>query len=60
MREVEDQTCYGSMGSMGSDITITPILMQEAFFDTSPAMARRPRVFAPGLLYHVIVDVSGS
>jgi hypothetical protein len=24
-------------------------------FDTFPAMARRPRVFAPGLLYHVIV-----
>ena len=40
---------------MGSDITITTILTQWADLGTSPAMARRPRVFASGLLYHVIV-----
>jgi putative transposase len=40
---------------VGSDITITTILTHRAILDTSPAMARRPRIFAPGLLYHVIV-----
>jgi len=42
-------------GGLGSDITITTILTHRATFDTSVAVARRPRVFAPGLLYHVIV-----
>ena len=40
---------------MGSDITITTILTYRAILDTSLAMTRRPRVFAPGLLYHLIV-----
>lgn len=45
----------GMRSRSGSDITITTILTGLADPDISLGMARRPRVFAPGLLYHVIV-----
>ena len=42
--------------ALGSDITVTTILTATTDFDrASFFMARRPRVFASGLLYHVIV-----
>jgi hypothetical protein len=43
---------HGSWGQTGQ--TITTILMCGRIFDTSPGMAHRPRVVAPGLLYDVI------
>ena len=46
---------YEQAEGMGSDITMTTILTLRAILDTSHGMARRPRVFVPGLLYHVIV-----
>ena len=41
--------------NMGSDFYIKTILTLEETGDKGESMARRPRVFAPGLLYHVIV-----